>query len=83
MTAALPATKHVNPDDPFKGLDQMVNELGELLSGVTDCLARGLQAFLKKSKVGAKLSEPIRFDAPSLSPLALHYFIADERLGQR
>lgn len=82
MTAALPAMKHVNPDDPFKGLDQMVSELGVLLSGVTDCLARGLQAFLKKSNVDAKLSEPIRFDAPPLNPLGLHFFFADERLGQ-
>ena len=83
MTAALPAMKHVNPDDPFKGLDQMVNELGELLSALTDCLARGLQAFLSKSNIGAKLSEPIRFDAPLLNPLALHYFFADEHVGQR
>ena len=82
MTAALPAMKYVNSDDPFKGLDQMVSELGQLLSGVTDCLARGLQAFLKKSNVGAELSEPIRFDAPPLNPLALHFFFADERLGR-
>ena len=74
--------KYVNSDDPFKGLDQMVSELGQLLSGVTDCLARGLQAFLKKSNVGAELSEPIRFDAPPLNPLALHFFFADERLGR-
>jgi hypothetical protein len=80
MTAALPAMKHVNSDDPFKGLEQMVNELGKLLSDITDCLAQGLQAFLKKSGVGAKLSEPIRFDAPPLKPLALHFFFADERL---
>jgi hypothetical protein len=82
MTAALPAMMHVNSHDPFKGLDQMVDELGQLLSGITDCLARGLQAFLKKSNVGAKLSEPIRFEAPLLDPLALHFFFADSRVDQ-
>lgn len=81
MTAALPAMKHVNSDDPFKGLDQMVSELGELLMGITACLARGLQAFLQKSGVGGKLSEPTRFEAPPFEPLALHFFFADERLG--
>lgn len=82
MTAALPAMKHVNSEDPFKGLDQMITDLGQLLHGITDCLALGLQAFLKKSGVGGKLSEPIRFDAPPLEPLALHFFFADERLGR-
>lgn len=80
MTAVLPAMKHVNNEDPFKGLDQMVTELGELLAGITDCLARGMQSFLKRSNVGAGLSEPIRFDAPILEPPALHFFFADERL---
>jgi hypothetical protein len=81
MAAALPAMSHVNADDPFKGLEQMVCELGQLLEGVTECLARGLQAFLHASGVGSTLSEPIRFDAPLLVPPALHYFFADERLG--
>lgn len=82
MTAALPAMKHVNSADPFQGLEQMVSELGHLLEGITDCLARGLQAFLKKSGVGDKLSKPIRFEAPPFEPLALHFFFADERLGE-
>ncbi len=56
----------------------MVSELVQLLHGITECLARGLKAFLKKSNVGGKLSEPIRFDAPPLEPLALHFFFADE-----
>ena len=81
MTAALAAMKHVNCNDPFKGLDQMVSELGQLLEGITDCLARGLRAFLKTSEISARLSEPIRFEAPPLEPLALHFFFADERLG--
>jgi hypothetical protein len=80
ITAALPTMKHVDPDDPFNGLQQMVDELGQLLSAVTDCLARGLQAFLNASGVGTSLSEPLRFDAPLLDPPALHYFFADERL---
>lgn len=82
MTAALPAMKHVNPDDPFNGLQRMVDELSQLLSDVTDCLARGMQAFLKDSGVGASISEPLRFDAPLLDPPALHYFFADERLSK-
>ena len=81
MTAALPAMKHVNHEDPIKGLDQMVSELGQLLEGITDCLARGLQAFLKKGDIGAKLSEPIRFEAPPFEPVALHFFFADKRFG--
>jgi len=80
MTAALPAMSHVNADDPFKGLEQMLHELGELLGDLVDCLARGLQAFLKTSGVGAKLDEPVRFDAPTFEPLALHYFFADGRV---
>lgn len=82
MTAALPAMKHVNSDEPFKGLDQMISELSQLLSSITDCLALGLRAFVENRDVGEKRSEPIRFDAPPLEPLALHYFFADERLGQ-
>lgn len=79
MTAALPAMKHLNDADPFAGLETMVRELGVLLGEVTDCLALGLQAFLQGG-VGGQLSEPIRFEAPMLAPLALHFFFADERL---
>jgi hypothetical protein len=82
MTAALPAMKHVKPDDPFDGLQHMVDELGRLLGAMTDCLARGLQAFLDASGVVASFSEPLRFDAPLLDPPALHYFFADERLAK-
>lgn len=81
MSAALPVMKHVNSVDPFKGLEQMVGELGELLSALTDCLARGLQAFLNSSDAVAGMSEPIKFDAPLLLPPALHFFFADERLA--
>lgn len=80
MTAALPVMVHVNKKEPFKGLEQMLHELGQLLEGVTGCLARGLQAFLRSSGVGASLGAPVRFEAPALEPLALHYFFADERL---
>jgi hypothetical protein len=82
MAAALPAMSHVNPDDPMKGLEQMLCELGQLLGDVTECLARGLQAFMSESGIGGSLSDPIRFDAPSLAPPALHYFFADERTGR-
>jgi len=80
MTAALPAMKHVNAAEPFLGLEQMVSELGALMSDVTDCLAIGLQAFMKEIK--ESISEPIRFESPLLEPPALHYFFADERLGK-
>lgn len=79
MAAALPAMSHVNGDDPFKGLEQMLSDLGQLLGDVTECLARGLQAFLHKSCIESTLSEPVRFEAPPLIPPALHYFFADER----
>lgn len=74
MTAALPAMRHVNNDEPLNGLEQMVDELGQLLSGLVECLACGLRAFLATSSVGGTLSEPIHFDAPPFEPLALHYF---------
>jgi hypothetical protein len=81
ITAALPAMKHVNTDEPFKGLEQMLDELSHLLSGIVECLERGLQDFLNTSGVGDTLSEPIRFDTPPLNPPALHYFFADERMN--
>ena len=81
MSAALPAMRHVNADEPFKGLEQMVEELGRLLGDVPDCLARGLQAFMKAGGVGDTLMDATRFEAPMLEPPALHYFFADARLG--
>lgn len=82
MTAALPAMCHVNAEEPFKGLEQMVEELSRLLRDATDCLARGLQAFMTTSGVGDKLMDATRFEAPMLEPPALHYFFADARLGR-
>jgi hypothetical protein len=80
MSASLPSFRELNSDDPFAGLSQMIEELGSVLVDLTDCLARGLQAFMKTSDVGGKLSDPIRFNAPAFEPPALHYFFADERL---
>ena len=80
MTASLPAMCHVNADEPFKGLEQMLDELGELLALITECLARGLTAFIDKNGVGGALADSIRFDAPAFEPPALDYFFADERL---
>ena len=80
MTASLPAMQHVNANDPFQGLEQMLNDLGGLLGKVTECLARGLRAFLGDSGVGGTMSEPIRFDAPEFKAPKLDYFFADERL---
>jgi hypothetical protein len=74
---------HLNAGEPFKGLEQMLDELGGLLGNVTDCLAKGLQAFMNASGVGGTLSDPVRFDAPPMEPPALHYFFADERLQAR
>ncbi|KVE91461.1 hypothetical protein WJ01_27115 [Burkholderia vietnamiensis] len=81
MAAALPAMSHVNPEVPMKGLEQMLGDLGQLLGDVTECLARGLQAFLNESGIGDSLSDPIRFDAPPIDASSLHYFFADEHIG--
>jgi hypothetical protein len=80
MTAALPAMCHVNANEPFKGLEQMVVDLGRLLSDLTECLALGLRAFMHTSGVRDKLTDEARFEAPMLEPPALHYFFADPRL---
>jgi hypothetical protein len=80
MGAALPAMIEVNADEPFEGLKQMLNDLGALLGDITDCLSRGLQAYIHGAGLFARLSEPIRFDAPVCEPTALHYFFADERI---
>jgi len=80
MSASLPAMLEINADAPFEGLEQMINDLGGLLSDLTDCLARGLQAFIHGAGLIGVVSEPIRFDAPVFEPSALHYFFADERM---
>ncbi len=82
MTAALPAMRHVDAADPFRGLEQMVEDLGQLLGDLTDCLALGLQAFMRTSGIGSELAEATRFEAPMLEPHALHYFFADPRLNE-
>jgi len=80
MAAALPSMTLVNAEDPFQGLGTMVAQLGALLGDITDCLARGLQEFMRANGVGDVISQAIRFEAPELKPTALHYFFADERL---
>lgn len=80
MAASLPAMLEVNASQPFEGLDQMLSELGELLGQITDCLARGVQAFIASADLVASLGDAVRFDAPAFEPTALHYFFADERL---
>lgn len=79
MGAALPAMVEVNTDALLEGLKQMINDLGALLGDITDCLFRGLQAYIHGAGLFAGLSERIRFDAPVCEPPALHYFFADER----
>ena len=83
MGASLPSMRYMNEKDPFAGLSQMLDELGSVLGDVVDCLAKGLQAFVKHSGVGGSLSEPIRFDAPEFAPPKLDYFFADERLQKQ
>lgn len=83
MAASLPVMRHVNDAEPFEGLAQMLSQLGELLSVVTSCLARGLQAFLNATGVGGALDDPICFDAPAFEPPALYYFFADERIDAK
>lgn len=79
MGASLPSMRLMNKDDPFAGLSQMIDELGSVLVDLTDCLAKGLQAFMNDN-IGEELVDRIRFDAPPFEPVALHYFFADERL---
>ncbi len=80
MAASLPAMLEVNADQPFEGLDQMLQDLGELLGQITDCLARGIQSFIDSAELVDSLGDAVRFDAPAFEPTALHYFFADERI---
>lgn len=82
MTASVPSMLEVNSQDCFKGLEQMLKELGEILDFVTDCLARGLQNFISSQNLASALSAPIGFDAPPMQTPGIHYFFSDERLGQ-
>jgi hypothetical protein len=74
MAAALPAMREVNADEPFKGLGQMLDELGGLLKLLTNCLAKGLQTFMIERLMDEPLSDPIQFDAPDLDAFHLTYF---------
>lgn len=80
MTAVLPPLRHINCEEPFAALERMLSDLGKLLEDLTDCLARGIQAFLKSSGIGGAPSDPIPFDAPPLKPVALHYFFGDPQI---
>ena len=81
-TASIPAMLHVNPADPFEGLGKMLQDLGEILGVVTDCLARGIQAFLYAKNLCENLSDPIIFDAPLMERPGIHYFLSDNRADQ-
>lgn len=82
-TASIPAMRYVNQADPFKGLEQMLLDLGEILGMVTDCLARGIQAFISAKGLCENLSDPITFDAPLMEDRAgIHYFFSDNRSDQ-
>jgi len=83
MSASLPSFRAMNKDDPLAGFAQMLDDLGAILGDLVDCLAQGLQAFLKTSNVGGNISEPIRFDAPVFEPPQMYYFFADEGLTTR
>jgi hypothetical protein len=76
MAAAMPAMTAVNPDEPFKGLDQILEELGGLLGQLTDCLALGVQAFIRTKLIEEPLSDPIEFEAPDFNNFRLPYFYA-------
>jgi len=84
MAAALPAMRHMNEQEPFVGLATMLDELGVLLGALTDCLARGLQAFTIRNLLdeGAQTDEPVEFDSPDFETPQVHYFYADPRLGR-
>jgi hypothetical protein len=81
MSAALPAMTSVNPEHPFEGLDKILEEMGALLGKLTDCLARGVQAFITSRLMEGPLSDPIEFEAPDFDKFRLPYFYAQEPTG--
>jgi hypothetical protein len=82
IVASIPALKEVNAGDPMAGLGQMLDQLGELLGRVIDCLALGLQAFMGEHLMPEDrgLDDPVRFEAPDFDGFHLPYFFADPRL---
>jgi hypothetical protein len=80
IAASLPAMFAANSLDPFEGLAQMLDDLGVILSDLTDCLALGAQAFIDQKNLIQDELQPIRFEAPPFDPPGLHFFFADPRL---
>jgi hypothetical protein len=80
IAASLPAMFAANALDPFEGLTQMLDDLGVLLSDLTDCLALGAQVFIDQKNLGQDELQPLRFEAPPFDPPGLHFFFANPRL---
>lgn len=77
IVAGLPMMKKVNEAEPLDGLETMIAKLGELLGGLNDCLALGLQAFMKKRLIDDNaLEPPVSFEAPHFENFHLPYFFA-------
>lgn len=81
IASALPALSAVNAADPMEGLAIMIEDVGRLLGNLTDCLAQGLQAYMKEHLVdeGEGLDDAVRIEAPDFDSFHLPYFFADER----
>ncbi len=75
--AALATFDQVDRDNPIAGLAKMLEEIGELLSLVTSCLARGALNYMHTNLIGDdSLEEPVELEAPKLSELAVPYFFS-------
>ncbi|MET3493030.1 hypothetical protein [Variovorax boronicumulans] len=81
MAASLPALSAVNPTDPMAGLARMIDDIGELLGRLTDCLALGLTAYIGQYLANDHegLVNPVQVEAPDFETFHLPYFFADPR----
>jgi len=75
--ASLPLFKLVNELDPFEGFGTILSEVGQLLGSLLDCLAQGLQAYMKERlTTGDALGNAGSIEAPSFDDFRLPYFFA-------
>lgn len=67
--------EEVDPNDPFAGLGRMLDELGQLLTQLVDCLAQGLQNYIATNLTDAEpLHGPVYVPAPDFHTFNLPYF---------
>lgn len=71
----------VDSNDPFAGLGRMLDDLGELLGKLGDCIAQGLQRYIadQLTDPGA-LQAPQWISAPDFNSFYVPYFFRTRRL---